>query len=169
MCLRRRPEKLNFPIWPGTILLRDFRISGDTSMESSPHSEMVEVLRELYDHKDQFKDEIGKFSGRLSYKDSLLIWQYVRFNPLYQSMYDSLHNSITNTLDPYGIELSDVDHNEFAELGGEWCLFPKAIDYRQERLPQNYFFEYKALIQRLYGETEGFAIVDQEDPQEWLN
>ena len=144
-------------------------------MEPLPHSKMVEVLRELYDHKDQFKDKIGKFSGRLDYQDSLLIWQYVRFNPLYQSMYDKIKRSDLSSLEQYGLEDDDIVTNTMADLGKEWCLFPHAIDYNVETLPENHYFEQIGVYKSFLPEVPFFPPANEEVEdidhysENWLN
>ncbi len=82
---------------------------------------MEEILKLLYKNKDEIFSNIGKYDGIIDEPDSILIWQYLRRNPLFQDFYDTVLKSAKD----------DTEFNN--EAGHSWAM-TNLQDYRSINL-----------------------------------
>lgn len=87
---------------------------------------MDKLITNLYNYGPQFCEKIGKFNSKISGKDALFVWQFVRHSKRYQVLYD------------YLIE----NHDELEEV--IFCSMlgvSEPVDYRNPELPPKFYFQ----------------------------
>ncbi len=99
---------------------------------------MEKILKELFEYSTAFKEKIGKLK-KAEGLDAKIIWQYVRFNPNYQTAFSEATALAATMSDEYAPDI-------FNDLGSAWSLYPYAVDPSDAILPEEFYFEVKANV-----------------------